>query len=511
MAANAMAACSHPEATRVAIEVLKAGGNAVDAALAASAMLCVVEPHMTGVGGDCFVIYTPAGGKPIALNGSGRSPAAAEAEWYRARGISAIDQNSVHAVTVPGAVDAWCRLSVDYGSKGLDELFAPAIAAAEHGCIVTQRVAFDWARNVERLSIDPDTAALLLPGGRVPSAGDRYANPRLADTLRRIGTYGRAGFYEGPVADDILKKLSALGGLHTAEDFVNQVCEYVEPIRAHYRGHDVYECPPNGQGITALIMLRMLDRMALHEGRSVAEVIHIFSRLTETAYGVRNALVSDPSFSAVDVDDLLSDRQIDALLNDALAGRRARFDETEHKDTVYLAVVDRDGNAISFINSLFVAFGSAIVAPGSGILLQCRGISFSLREGHANVIAPRKRPMNTIMPGMLYRNGRAVMPFGVMGGHYQAAGHAHFLVGILERGFDPQLASEQPRHFSFNGALEVENTFGDDVVRELEKLGHDVRRAPVPIGGAQAVWIDHTRGILIGASDHRKDGFALGY
>lgn len=512
MSANAMAACSHPEATRVAIDVLRAGGNAVDAALAASAMLCVVEPHMTGVGGDCFVIYTPKGGKPIAINGSGRSPAAANIEWFRSRNITEIGQNSPHSVTVPGAVDAWCRLNADYGSKGLDELFAPAIATAEQGHIVTQRAAFDWARNVARLSADSDTAALMLPGGQAPQAGDRWANPRLAGTLRRIADKGREGFYEGPVAADIVKKLASLGGLHTSEDFAAQKSDYVEPITAPYRGYDVYQCPPNGQGIAALIMLRMLDRMPIFgPERSTAETIHLFSRFTDVAYGVRNVLVSDPASGTIDTEALLADATIDELLADALAGRCSKFEEKEHKDTIYLAVVDRDGNAISFINSLFVAFGSAIVAPQSGVLLQCRGISFSLRERDVNVIAPRKRPMHTIIPGMLQQNGRAVMPFGVMGGHYQAAGHAHFLAEILERGLDPQFASEQPRHFSFNGTVELENTISDDVLREVERLGHSVKRAVVPIGGAQAIWIDHARGILIGASDHRKDGFAFGY
>lgn len=512
MSANAMVACSHPEATRVALDVLRAGGNATDAALAASAMLCVVEPHMTGVGGDCFIIYTPKGGKPIAINGSGRSPAAADLMWFRSRNITEIDMGSPHAVTVPGAVDAWCRLNADYGSKGLDELFAPAVAAAEQGHIVTQRVAFDWARNVARLSVDPDAAALMLPGGQPPQAGDRWANPRLADTLRLIAAKGREGFYEGPVAADIVKKLTLLGGLHTFEDFTAQKSDYVEPITAPYRGYDVYQCPPNGQGVAALIMLRMLDRMPVFDGnRSTAETIHLFSRFTEVAYGVRNALISDPAYRPADTEMLFADATIDQLLADAVEGRRSEFEEKEHKDTVYLAVVDRDGNAISFINSLFVAFGSAIVAPQSGVLLQCRGISFSLREGHVNVIAPRKRPMHTIIPGMLQQLGRAVMPFGIMGGHYQAAGHAHFLAEILERGLDPQFASEQPRHFSFNGTVELENTISDEVLRELERMGHSVKRAAVPIGGAQAIWIDHARGVLIGASDHRKDGCALGY
>jgi gamma-glutamyltranspeptidase/glutathione hydrolase len=259
-------------------------------------------------------------------------------------------------------------------------------------------------------------------------------------------------------------------------------------------------------------MLRMFERMSVFGSkRSMTETIHLFSRFTEVAYGVRNALVSDPAGGPINTEALFADARIDEFVTDALAGRRSRFEEEEHKDTVYLAVVDREGNAISFINSLFVAFGSAIVAPQSGVLLQCRGISFSLCEGHVNVIAPRKRPMHTIIPGMLQQNGRAVMPFGVMGGHYQAAGHAHFLAEILERGLDPQFASEQPRHFSLNGSLELENTISDDVSRELEQLGHSVKRAAVPIGGAQAIWIDHARGILIGASDHRKDGFAFGY
>lgn len=512
MAANAMAACSHPEATRVAIETLKAGGNAIDAALAASAMLCVVEPHMTGVGGDCFAIYCPAGAKPIAINGSGRSPAAANADWYRKQGISEIGQSSVHSISIPGAVDAWCKLNADYGTKSLEELFTPAIAAAEEGFIVTQRVAFDWARNVQRLTIDPDAAALFLPSGKAPQAGGRHANPALAKTLRHIAKHGRKGFYEGWVAADLIKKLRSLGGHHSEQDFAVQVSDVVDPISTPYKDHDVYECPPNGQGIVALIIMRMLQSTRLFEQRRPhSEIIDAFARFTETAYGWRNEFLADPANSRFDVDSVLSDKQTERFLSMAMSGKRTTFDETEHKDTIYLAVVDREGNAISFINSLFVAFGSAIVAPGSGVLLQCRGSSFSLKEGHANELAPRKRPMHTIIPGMLMRNGRAVMPFGVMGGHYQAAGHAHFLAEILDRGLDPQFASEQPRHFSLNGCLEIENTIADGTAKELELLGHRVQRASVPIGGAQAIWVDHQRGVLIGASDHRKDGFALGY
>lgn len=514
MAANGMAATSHPLGTLVALDVLRGGGNAVDAALAAVAMLSVVEPAMTGIGGDCFVLYSKAGAPPLALNGSGRAPGKAHVEWYAERGIDEIAVPTPHAVTIPGAVDAWCTLHREYATRPLAELLEPAARTAEEGYIVTPRVALDWHRNRAKLR-DPVTARLFLPDGRVPEAGDRMRNPPLAAVLRRIGREGREAFYDGPVMRDILGRLKELGGLHEAEDFAAQRSDWVEPIHAPYRGYDVYECPPNGQGLTALLMLRILEGYRLAgESFGEADRLHLLAEATKAAYAVRDAHICDPDHVPVDVARFLCEEWAE----NARAGIRLDqvqpgtfWGTNEHKDTTYFCVVDRDGNAISFINSLFSAFGSGILAPESGILLHNRGSGFRTTPGHPNAIAPRKRPLHTIIPGMLCRNGRAVMPFGVMGGQYQAVGHAHFLHRMLDRGMDPQQAAEAPRIFAFQGTLQVETAIPEPLIVDLMGRGHRIERLDVPIGGAQAIWIDRERGVLIGGSEPRKDGLALGY
>ena len=514
MAANGMAATSHPMGTLAALDVLRAGGNAVDAALAAVAMLSVVEPAMTGVGGDCFVLYSKQGAPPLALNGSGRAPAKAHVEWYVEHGIREIQVPTPHAVTIPGAVDAWCLLNREHGTKPLAELVEPAARAAEEGYLVTPRVALDWHRNQAKLR-DPFAARLFLPNGRPPLPGDRIKNAPLAATLRRIGRGGREAFYDGPVMRDILGRLQELGGLHEAEDFAVQRANWVTPITASYRGYDVYECPPNGQGLTALLILRILEGYALGgEAFGEADRVHLLAEATKRAYAVRDAYICDPEQVPVDVAGFLSD----TWAEEARGGIRldqvapgTYWGGSEHKDTTYFCVVDRDGNAISFINSIFSAFGSGIVAPESGILLHNRGTGFRAIPGHPNAIAPRKRPMHTIIPGMLCKDGRAVMPFGVMGGQYQAVGHAHFLHRMLDRGMDPQQAADAPRSFAFQGVLQMEQANPEPVIADLMARGHRIERLDVPIGGCQAIWIDRDRGILIGGSEPRKDGMALGY
>ena len=515
MAANGMVATSQPRATLAGLDVLRAGGNAMDAAIAAVAMQCVVEPESTGIGGDCFVLYSQQGAPPVALNGSGRAPAKATAEWYAERQIHDIETQTPHAVTVPGAVDAWCTLNRKFGSRPLAELLEPAAQAAEEGFIVNERVAYDWQRMEWKLR-DPVTAALFLKDGKPPAAGEVMRNPPLARTLRRIGREGRAAFYEGAVAREIVARLQALGGLHEEEDFAAQHSEWVEPIHAFYRGCEVYECPPNGQGLAALMILRQLEGFALgDESLSEADRLHLLAEATKAAYRVRDDFFADPAQADVDVAGFLSDawaerarRQIrlDAVLpgNDWHGG-------TLQSDTVYLCTVDRDGNACSFINSLFSNFGSGIVAPESGVILQNRGSGFRTTPGHPNAIAPRKRPFHTIIPAMLVKDGRAVMPFGVMGGQYQAVGHAHFLHRVLDRGFSPQQAAEAPRSFAFRNKLRVEQSVPEAIVGDLAGRGHDIEVAKVPLGGCQAIWIDRERGVLVGGSDPRKDGLALGY
>jgi gamma-glutamyltranspeptidase/glutathione hydrolase len=510
-----MAATSHPAATLAALDMLRSGGNAVDAALAAVATQCVVEPHMTGIGGDCFFIYAPHGGSPIAFNGSGRAPAGAQLDWFLDQGLSAVPDGSAHSVTIPGAIDAWCRLAADHGTKGLDEVFAAAIRAAEEGFVITPRVGRDWHRFEERLVAHAEAAKHYLPGGLAPRVGDRLTHPALGRTLRRIAREGRSAFYEGEVAAELAATLSGLGGFHKGEDFASHAGNYCDPIAAAYGDHEVLECPPNGQGLAALIILRILDGFDLsNPDLSEADRIHLLAEATKAAYRLRDLLIADPDHHPLDIGDILSDESIAKLRT------RIRMDKAQdgpawggpvHRDTVYLCVVDKDRNAVSFINSLFAPFGSGIYAPKSGVLLQNRGIGFRVQRGHPNAIAPRKRPLHTIIPGLLRRNGRTVMPFGVMGGQFQAAGHAHFISQILDRGDDPQQASDRPRSFSIDGVLSLETTIDRSVREELEKRGHRTIIAPDPLGGCQAILIDEARGVLFGGSDHRKDGMALGY
>jgi gamma-glutamyltranspeptidase/glutathione hydrolase len=499
-----MAATSHPQATLAAVDILRAGGNAVDAAVAAVALQSVIDPHMTGIGGDCFALYTPAGGKAIALNGSGPAPMKATLDFYLEKGFTSIPDDSVHAVTVPGAADAWCTLTSRYGSIGLDRVLAPAIAAAEGGYCITPRVELDWARYAGRVEKHPASAAYFLPNGRAPRTGETMVNPALAATLRKVSRDGRDAFYRGDVAGEIVETLRSLGGLHEESDFADYRCFETTPISARYRGNDLLECPPNGQGLAALLIARILDGFDLRDPKlSEADRIHLLAEATKAAYAKRGELIADPRYLTFDIDELLGDKSINAIrsmisLEKALP--ESVWDGPEHRDTVFVTVVDRDGNAISLINSVFFAFGSGIYAPKSGVLLQNRGSGFCVRPGHPNAIGPGKLPFHTIIPAMLAENGRTRMTFGVMGGQYQATGHVHLLSQVLDRDFDPQQASDQPRSFCFGGKLSLEPTISEAVRADLERRGHATQWADEPLGG-----------VLLGASDHRKDGMALGY
>ncbi|HEX7968621.1 MAG TPA: gamma-glutamyltransferase [Stellaceae bacterium] len=514
VAGEAMAATSHPLATLTALDVLRAGGNAVDAALAASAVQCVVEPESTGIGGDCFVLYSPKAGKPLALNGSGRAPAKATVEWYVEHGFKEIPVESPHAATVPGAVDAWFTLLEAHGTKDMAELLAPAIRLAEEGMLLTPRVAFDFRHAAAKLAKDPNVARTYLAGGRVPGIGDRVKQPALAATLKRIARDGRRAFYEGPVAEDMVRRLNGAGGLHTLDDFAQQRSEWVEPISARYRDHEVFECPPNGQGLAALMILRTIEGFDLSDRCGEADRIHLIAEATKAAYRARDAFFGDPRQVRVPVEKFLSDAYTENVrrhIDPRRASDPVQWDGPEHKDTIYLTVVDRDRNAISFINSLFHNFGCGIMAPESGVVLHSRGSMFRTIPGHPNAIAPGRRPVHTIIPGMLMKDGRAVMPFGVMGGQYQACGHASFLSRLLDQGLDPQQAAEAPRSFAYQGVLQLETTIPKEIEADLARRGHVIERPEKPLGGCQAIHIDHRRGVLIGGSEPRKDGVALGY
>lgn len=508
-----MAATSHPQATLAALDILRDGGNAMDAAIAAVALQCVVEPQMTGIGGDCFVLYAPKGTDPIALNGSGRTPGKTDLNKVIATGIKDIAPNAADGVTIPGAVDAWCHLSKTHGTKSLDEVLRPAIDAAENGFRITPRVAADWTRNRARLEANAHAKAHYLPGGIAPAIGDRRDQPALGRTLRKIAREGRSAFYEGEIAEEIASELRKLGGVHDAADFAAHRGEDVTPISARYSDHDILECPPNGQGLAALMILRI---MAGYDIKKLSKVdrVHVLAEASKAAYRARDAFFCDPAFGNVDAAHFLSDKYIDRLrskIDMNRASAKVDWDDIEHTDTVYVTVVDRDLNAVSFINSLFNPFGSGIYAPKSGVLLHNRGYGFRLQANHPNALAPNKRPMHTIIPGMVMKNGQCVMPFGVMGGHYQATGHGNFLSNVFDLGMDIQAASEAPRSFAFDGVLSIEPTFDKNIGAELSARGHDVKWSELPLGGCQAIWIDRERGVLLGATDHRKDGVALGF
>jgi gamma-glutamyltranspeptidase/glutathione hydrolase len=521
LATRGMAATSMPVATLAAIDILKRGGNALDAAIAASAVLAVVEPQSTGIGGDCFCLYAPAGtGEPVTINGSGRAPAAASMDALRARGVSELHPESAHVVTIPGAVSAWEKLHRAHGRAAWDSLFAEAIRLAAEGHPVHARVARDWSDAAPRLARNAASARHFLPGGAAPHEGDLFVQPALAATLRAIAKDGARALYTGAVAEDLLATLREAGGLHAEADFAAGLdgAEFVTPITRPWRGLDIFECPPNGSGVIALMLLGLLEGFDTPPGGplSVAR-IHRHVEAARLAYRDRDAFIADPAQAEVPLARLLSDAYL------RTAARHIRDDRAMaelpaladwlpvHADTVCLCVVDRDGNACSFINSLFESFGAGILAERSGVMLHNRGYGFRFEEGHPNAIAPGKRPMHTIIPGMVMEGGRAVMPFGVMGGHYQPMGQSWLLASHFEHGLDPQAAVDLPRMLPRLGVLQVERGIPAGTLAALARLGHAVQVVDKPHGGAQAIRIDHGRGVLIGASDPRKDGCAAGF
>jgi gamma-glutamyltranspeptidase/glutathione hydrolase len=515
-AQHGMAATSHPLATLTALDVLRAGGNAIDAAIAAVAVQCVVDPHMTGIGGDCFALFAPSSGGVIGVNGSGRAPRAISAEALLGQGLSHIDPPTPHCVTVPGAVSAWGLMAERFGTRGLDELLRPAIACAEDGFVVTPRVAYDWGRHAERLAHSPGGAALYLPGGKPPSAGRTLRMPALGRTLRRIAGQGARAFYEGEIAARMVATLKGFGGLHEIEDFASAQAELVEPIHTRYRDVQVYECPPNGQGIVALLLLNLLEGFDPGKLEPLGDQrFHLQAEATKLAFRERDRHLADPAHAEVPVARLL-DKAYAAELRDSIDPERAAGEAPAplvdaHQDTVYLTVVDRDLNAVSFINSIYDAFGSGLVCPDTGVIFHSRGRSFRLTEGHPNRLAPGKRPMHTIIPGMAFRGGELWMSFGVMGGDYQPVGHAHLVANMVDFGMDPQAAIDAPRAMAYPADLAVERGISMATRSGLEVRGHRVVDAPAPLGGGQAIVIDRQRGVLIGGSDPRKDGLALGW
>lgn len=519
MAPQGMAASSHPLATRAGVRVLEDGGNAVDAAVAMVAVLTVVEPYSVAMGGDAFALLALEGGRRVeGLNASGRAPAAASIEAYQALGHQSVPTTGGLSVTVPGALAGWAEALARYGTKGLDTLLAPAIAYAEQGFPLSEVIAGEWAQAAGLLRRDPAAAAAYLIDGQAPRAGQVTTNPGLARTYRRIADEGPELFYQGELAEAIAACVRAHGGLMAPEDLAAHRNQWVEPLALNYRGHTVLELPPNGQGATALEILNILsgyDLAALEPGG--AEYLHLLAEAIKIAFGDRDRYITDQAFAPAPVEQLLSP-DYGAACRDMIrpgAVLEPGAAPPLNGDTVYLAVGDAQGNAASFISSIFTPFGSGLVVPDTGILLHCRGRSFSLDPAHANRLEPGKRPMHTIIPGMLMQDGLLAAAFGVMGGDMQPQGHAQFLVNLLEFGLDLQEAMDAPRLRYLGGkSMYLEEGISRRTAEAMEAWGHHVDQGPYPVnqvGGGQVVWRDQEQGVWLGASDRRKDGCAMGY
>ena len=513
LAENGMCATSHPLAAQAALEILKNGGNAMDAAIAGAVLLGICEPQMTGIGGDCFVLFSPAGSDEIkSLNGSGTAPSIANANDLRDEGFSSIPLNSPHSVTIPCAVDAFCKLSNDWGKLGLDKILQPAIHYAERGVPIAERVAYDLAELTETLN--PSGREFYLPWGRAPKVGELFAHHGQVKVLKEIAKHGRDGFYSGEVAEDMVDSLQKLGGIQTMDDFSSMEAFYTNPISNNFSKFELVEHPPNSQGATAILLCNILKHFPISSMDPFGfERTHVETEAAKLAYDARNRLVSDPN-----VFDATTKMTSEKLAQDLAAKINLKkvvdevssITEEVHKDTIYITVVDKDRMAVSLIYSIFHGFGSGIASEKFGVLFQNRGAGFNLIPGHVNEYGANKRPLHTIIPAIVREKGTVKMPFGVMGGQYQAAGHARVLSNIYDFEMDIQTALDAPRSFFENGSLRIERGYDENIVQKLSNLGHNIDQKIGPIGGAQAIKINKN-GVLEGASDPRKDGSAIGY
>jgi gamma-glutamyltranspeptidase/glutathione hydrolase len=537
MGRNGMIATSQPLASAAGLHVLQEGGNAIDAAITAAAVLSVVEPSMNGIGGDLFAIVYDGKRKALrGLNASGRAARAATREAFAARNVTRMPRTGVHSVTVPGVVDGWATLLKTYGTIPLARALAPAIDYAKNGYAVSEIISGQWQGSEQKLAADPAAAATFLPQTRAPRPGELFANPNLAATLLKIAAGGRDAFYKGPIATAIAVDMKKRDGLLDACDFAEHHSDWVEPISTNYRGHDVYELPPNTQGFVVLEMLNILEGYDLRSlGYNSAEYLHLLAEAKRIAFADRAAYLADAEAVPTQAMTILRSK-------DYAAGRRKEIDPSraapgyaagavnvtrssrattpEHDqnltghdrgDTVYLTVADGAGNIVSLIQSLFSDFGSGIVAGGTGILLHNRGALFNLTPGHPDQIAPHKRPLHTLIPAFVMKDGKPWLSFGVMGGDHQAQGHVQVLVNLIDFGMNIQEAGEAARVNHGSGGLEVENAVPQAVRSALIARGHQVSESPGSFGGFQGILIDPRSGVLMGGSDPRKDGLAIGF
>ena len=529
MASNGMVATSQPLATEVGLDILRSGGSAVDAAIAANAMLALVEPTGAGLGGDLFAIVWSANERELAgLNASGRSPRGLSLDVLRAQG-GRIPSLGPLSVSVPGCVDGWYELHRRFGTKSMPELLAPAIRRAHEGFSVTEVITREWESNARVLMRFPNFASQFMPGGRAPARGDVFRNPNLGATLERIALEGRDGFYRGEIATAIGECVRAQGGFLDAEDLGRHASEWVEPVSLNYRGYDVWELPPNGQGIAALEMLGILEGFDLASmGFGSADYLHHLIEAKKLAFEDRARLYADMEFARVPVQALISKEYASARrerIDPARAADRYPVGDPalDVGDTVYLTVADAAGNVVSLIQSNYEGMGSGVAPPGLGLVLQNRGALFDLAPGRANTFAPGKRPFHTIIPSFVTRGGVPWLSFGVMGGGFQPQGHVQILANLIDFGMNAQAAGDAPRvaHFGSSeptgeamadgGSISLEAGIQASVRDELTRRGHVIRDRSGVYGGYQAIRIAHDPRVYSGASESRKDGIAAGY
>ena len=530
IATKGMAATSQPLATQIALDILKKGGSAVDAAIAANAALGLMEPTGCGIGGDLFAIVWDADkGVLEGLNASGRSPQSLTLQHFRDLGLKSIPYLGPLTVSVPGAVDGWYELHERYGRMPMAEILAPSIEYAEEGFPVTEFIADLWQENVQSRREFPGVKEIYMPDGEAPKTGDVFQNPILANTYRMIAEGGRDVFYRGDIARQIDSYLAEQGGFLTYEDLASHTSEWVTPVSINYRGYDVYELPPNGQGMIALQMLNILEGYDIRSmGFGSVEYLHALIETKKLAYEDRAIYYADPHFYNAPIDRLISKEYAAKrreLISDETAAKAYPAGDVvlEYGDTIYLTVADADGNMVSLIQSNYGDLGSGMTPPALGFQLQNRGQLFSLKDGHANVYEPGKRPFHTIIPAFVMKEGKPWLSFGVMGGSMQPQAHAQIIVNLVDFDMNLQEAGDaaRMRHVGSSqptdeimtdgGSVYLESGISSDVRKELKKMGHKIADGTISMGGYQAIIYDELKGVYFGASEFRKDGQAAGY
>ena len=521
MGTGGMVASSQHLASMAGYRTLMKGGNAVDAAVAMVSTLSVVEPHSVGLGGDAFeLLYLAEEDRVVGMNASGRAPYGAHLNWFHHQGFNTMPERGILSVTVPGALHGWAEAVRLYGKLSLTEDMEEALNYAQNGFPVTEVISGEWRNARDLLRAQDETAQTYLVEGKAPRPGQMFQNEAMAETYRMISDQGAAVFYEGDLCDTMVSFSKRNGGLLEKKDFADHTTTWVEPLKCDYRGYTVYELPPNGQGLTALEMLKILEGYDMESmGHNSAEALHFLIEAKKRAFGDRDRYIADPEFESIPVKDLISTQYAEACRRhvrpDKAMPPPVSILENRGSDTVYVAAVDAERNAVSFISSIYMHFGSGLVAGKTGIIFQNRGHSFSLDPTHPNRIEPHKRPRHTIIPGMLFKDGRFVMAFGVMGGDMQPQGHVQFLMNLLDFKMNLQEAVDAPRIRHLDGmTVTLEQGIGMDVGEALEKKGHRIEKSPSAVnecGGAQAVYLDRSQDVVLGASDRRKDGCAIGY